>query len=384
MTPTVVIPGLQGSSLQNKYPVPTETSWSMKSLIEQQLTAVDFDTVGLSQSGEDASLTTLNYAESIFGFPYAPLMSALRGKLGAKVYSFSYDWRLSLVDSAQELHYFLKRLTRKLSNSSSDWDGKFNFVCHSFGGLVFRGLLDKVFGEIEGLVNKVVFIGVPHRGSIDAVDALVRGHSPAFGGRKEMRKLARTFPSVYELLPTYEGALKSISGSDLDVFSVDSWQRNTTASKKRYSIEQFYLDNAKEALSAAPMPVGEDYLDPSQCLSIVGTEKASTFNSLSYVKDSGHLNDSAGGQGWLDFDDADKSIGDDVVLLNSSHLPKVDYVWLDRAAVPYFTLAMFTSLHAALPAIDEVHTIIGRFLSGVKGPDILPRSLPKWRYAVGV
>ena len=383
MTPTIVIPGLQGSSLQNKYSVPTETSWSMKSLIEQQLTAVDFNTIGLCKNGEDSSPTVLNYPESVFGYPYAPLIAALRGKLGSEVYPFSYDWRVSLVDSAQELIYFVKRLTRKLRSTSSDWDGKFNFVCHSFGGLVFRGFLEKSFGVIDNLVNKVVFIGVPHRGSLDAVDALVRGQSPAFGGRKEMRKLSRTFPSVYELLPTYEGALKSVSGENLDVFSLASWQSNTTSSTKRYAIEQFYLDNAKDALSLAPLPVGEGYLDPSQCLSIVGTEKSSTFSTLSYVKGSQPLNGHLDGRGWLDFDGADRSIGDDVVLLNSAHLPGVDYVWLDRASVPYFTLAMFTSLHASIPALDEVHTIVGRFLSGVVGSEVLPRSFPKWRYSVG-
>jgi len=383
MTPTIVIPGLQGTSIQNRYPVPTTTSWSIKSLIEQQLTTIEFSAIGLSHGGEDFSATTLNYPESIFEFPYAPLISALRGKLGPRVYPFAYDWRASLVDSAQELAHFIKRLNRKLDNSNISWDGKYNFVCHSFGGLVFRGFLEKTDIAVRDVVNKAVFIGVPHRGSLDAVDALVRGQSPAFGGRKEMRKIARTFPSVYELLPTYEDALKSSSGEALDVFAVESWQKNTTVSKKRYAIEQYYLDNAKEALAAAPLPLSDGYLDPSQCLSIVGTEKGSTFNTLQYTKTPVNQGEDLGGQGWLDFDAADRSIGDDVVLLSSAHLPGVDYVWLDRASVPYFTLAMFTSLHAALPAIDEVHTIIGRFLNGVHGPDVLPKSLPKWRYSVG-
>ena len=352
MTPTIVIPGLQGTSIQNRYPVPTTTSWSIKSLIEQQLTTIEFSAIGLSHGGEDFSATTLNYPESIFEFPYAPLISALRGKLGPRVYPFAYDWRASLVDSAQELAHFIKRLNRKLDNSNISWDGKYNFVCHSFGGLVFRGFLEKTDIAVRDVVNKAVFIGVPHRGSLDAVDALVRGQSPAFGGRKEMRKIARTFPSVYELLPTYEDALKSSSGEALDVFAVESWQKNTTGSKKRYAIEQYYLDNAKEALAAAPLPLSDGYLDPSQCLSIVGTEKGSTFNTLQYTKTPVNQGEDLGGQGWLDFDAADRSIGDDVVLLSSAHLPGVDYVWLDRASVPYFTLAMFTSLHAALPAID--------------------------------
>ena len=383
MTPTIVIPGIQGSSLQNTYSIPPTTSWSIKSVVEQQLSSIDFDAVGLGRTGEDYSLKTLNQSDSVFGFPYAPLISSLRGKLGPIIYPFPYDWRASMSESSQELKYFIERISRKLNDSLPSWSGKYNFVCHSFGGLVFRSMLGKIHtSNVKDLVNKVVFIGVPHRGSLDAVDALVRGHSPAFGGRKEMRKLARTFPSVYELLPTYKGALKSKNDEDLDIFSVDSWQSNTTHTNKRYSIEQFYLDNAKNALDNAPIPLGDDYLSPSQCLSIVGTEKNSTFHTIRYMEEPFIDGDvSIDGHGWLDFNNAERGIGDDVVLLSSAHLPGVDYVWLDRSSVPYFTLAMFTSLHSSLPAIDEVHTIVSRFLLGRAGVDILPKSLPKWHYS---
>ena len=50
-------------------------------------------------------------------------------------------------------------------------------------------------------VNRVVFIATPHLGSVDAVESMIRGETVLFGGQKELRKLARTFPGVYELLP---------------------------------------------------------------------------------------------------------------------------------------------------------------------------------------
>ena len=75
------------------------------------------------------------------------------------------------------------------------------------GGLVLRSAL-KTWANSPELgrlpADSVVFIATPHKGSADAVGALVKGESVAFRSRHDLRKVARTMPAVYELLPAYE------------------------------------------------------------------------------------------------------------------------------------------------------------------------------------
>src|SRR6202035_4230576 len=90
------------------------------------------------------------------------------------------------------------------------WDRRFDFACHSMGGLVFRQFLRQWRDSHGGSslpVGRVAFIATPHKGSLEAVETLISGESPMLGGQKEMRKLARTFPAVYELLPLYKNGV---------------------------------------------------------------------------------------------------------------------------------------------------------------------------------
>lgn len=371
--PTIVIPGLQGTALYNHYPTEPAATWSLWEAFQKQFFTVDFASVALSASGGDFHDEVVTSPHHALPFPYSPLVGALRGKLKPPTYVFRYDWRRSLTHSARLLTLFLEDLLAKPMHSVPGlWDGKFNFVCHSFGGLVFRGLLSLI--DHKDLVNRVVFIGTPHRGSLDAVESLIRGETAFFGGRKEMRKLARTFPSIYELLPTYSGALIDPEGHPLTAFDVGNWQENLVDQGKPFRITQSYLDRAKSALAAAPMPT--DILEPEKILSIIGLEHNSTLSQIP-------VSDRQESDNWYDFDGASRSLGDEVVLAESAMLPGTDYIWLDRARISYFTLGLLTSLHAAIPAIDETQSIIARFLSGTTGIDLLPKSLPAQHFVAG-
>jgi hypothetical protein len=87
------------------------------------------------------------------------------------------------------------------------------------GGLVARYFLEVLNGR--ELTSRLITIGTPYRGAINALDALVNGLTLGFGPIGiSVDKLVRSFPSIYQLLPTYEcldegdGKLRLISAGD--------------------------------------------------------------------------------------------------------------------------------------------------------------------------
>ncbi len=205
MRPCIVIPGIQGSTLQNFYPIDPVTTWSTLVIAESKGVALDFDSLALADDGRsDRNSLVVSRPSALIELAYSELVSGLQGRSGVPAYLFAYDWRYSILDSAKALVRFVETLQLKSIPNLGGWTGDFDFACHSMGGLVFRAFLAewrRINPTLPLPVGKVAFIATPHKGSLDAVSALVTGESPLFGGQKAMRKLARTFPGVYELLP---------------------------------------------------------------------------------------------------------------------------------------------------------------------------------------
>ncbi len=121
---------------------------------------------------------------------------------GANLLEFTYDWRLS-----NDLNG--RRLARQATEKLEQWrrrlgceNAKLVLICHSMGGLVARAFLDLHDGA--PLCRKLITIGTPYRGAVKALGSLVNGLFPCLpwvGPR--LSELARTWPSVYELLPSY-------------------------------------------------------------------------------------------------------------------------------------------------------------------------------------
>jgi hypothetical protein len=140
---------------------------------------------------------------------------------------FPYDWRLSNQLNAEQLRERLVPALdhwRKLSNNP---DAKLILICHSMGGLVARYFLEVLNGR--ELTSKLITIGTPYRGSVNALDALANGLTLGLGPiGVSVDKLVRSFPSVYQLLPTYkcldagDGKLRELSAGDLAEFLKDN------------------------------------------------------------------------------------------------------------------------------------------------------------------
>jgi pimeloyl-ACP methyl ester carboxylesterase len=303
---------------------------------------------------------------------YRGLVSGLRGRSSAPVYTFPYDWRLSTRVAARQLAEFVRSLQRrKLDGMPPDGAGGVDFVCHSMGGLIFRNFL-REWGTSSPLpVNRVVFIGTPQLGSLSAVEAMVRGGVLFVPSMKAIRKIARGFPGVYELLPRLPDAFV-LGGSALDIFRVENWQSNVTEpSPRREDVEQGRLDAAKTVLDSMPDPLDPAYGLQGRVLVIYGDKKDSTMRQVPV------LQNNAGVRNWFDFERGTKGRGDELVPVESTRLRGAQYVRIPYNSISYMNdlKPRLFNFHAFMTELDEVQTVTGRFLAGDSGVDLLPLNL---------
>jgi pimeloyl-ACP methyl ester carboxylesterase len=118
---------------------------------------------------------------------------------GTNFFVFAYDWRQSNFDTARELDSFVKS-TPALSAT------KFDIIAHSMGGMVTKIWCLEQGGAQR--VHKVIYMGTPFQGSMNAFATLSEGWGPLVnvvaGGIDAIRRVALSFPSLYELFPTYD------------------------------------------------------------------------------------------------------------------------------------------------------------------------------------
>jgi pimeloyl-ACP methyl ester carboxylesterase len=133
---------------------------------------------------------------------------------------FPYDWRLSNELTAQRLAATVIPSLERWRRHTQNADAKLILICHSMGGLVARWFLEKLEGR--EITRTLITIGTPYQGSLNALEAIVNG---VFLGKWSIGisidTLVRSFPSLYQLLPTYpcvdfgDGQLRSLSTLDL-------------------------------------------------------------------------------------------------------------------------------------------------------------------------
>ncbi|MEW2121336.1 hypothetical protein AB0945_40615 [Streptomyces sp. NPDC005474] len=121
----------------------------------------------------------------------------------ANLIDFAYDWRLSC-------RYNARRLSERVSEELGRWresdpsraETKVVFICHSMGGLVTREYVERCGGA--EVTRRVITLGTPYRGSLDALVTLVNGLRPGFGPfRLDLTRFARSLPSLHQLTPDY-------------------------------------------------------------------------------------------------------------------------------------------------------------------------------------
>ena len=127
--------------------------------------------------------------------------------------TFPYDWRYDVFDVVEKGiqnndHSYMSTVEALEYLATTSVTGKVTLIAHSNGGLLAKAIMRKL--EDEGktnLIDKVIFIAVPHIGTPKGIMALLHGYdqSNAFGfvsTEEGVRKAMKNMPGVYGLLPS--------------------------------------------------------------------------------------------------------------------------------------------------------------------------------------
>jgi pimeloyl-ACP methyl ester carboxylesterase len=317
--PTIFLPGIKGSKLIDTYPLEFESRWSLEDLTIGNVWE-DEDDLALTDGLYDPGPRMLRDHE-IFALAYRQFVGRLRHWVSRHVYVFSYDWRLPLETTSAKLTDFVDRVRGKFSPET-----RVNFVTHSMGGLIVRSYLWRMMqtGRLDE-IGQLVFIAPPFKGSLNAVEVLIKGEKQGlFGSAKGFRKIARGFQSVYQLLPSYPGAVynKDTSGG-MDIFEVQDWQENVLEPGKGFRADFLHVAEAFHqggsgthgGASPAPMITDEDLKEKLGARSLVLISTGhKTMQRIPVEPNEAHQN-----RNWYNFKAAktDKN-GDGVVSVHSA------------------------------------------------------------------
>lgn len=225
--PVVVIPGITATSLIDEYPLEANTVWSMVFNKEHERIALHPDDLRF-EAIEPARVTPGRV------FPiYEDLIKALRHELSPQadqptpVFAFPYDWRMDVRLTAARLAAFVDEVlgrTRLLRHYGNADGLAVDLVGHSMGGLVICEYLAQAGRRAK--VGKVATIGTPWLGSVEAIVKIATGMTLLTGSepKERERETARILPAIYQLFPSWPGAVVDAEGRDVDVFDPANMQ----------------------------------------------------------------------------------------------------------------------------------------------------------------
>jgi predicted alpha/beta-hydrolase family hydrolase len=141
---------------------------------------------------------------------------------------FAYDWRKSIAEAAERLALVARahleewrRRFRALPVEARRRlpEPRLTLVGHSMGGLVASYFA--AFGEGGEAVSRIVTLGTPFGGSLNALNALANGREFPFGAfAGALRATTRTMPGLYELVARWgcvaDEGLRELTPADHD------------------------------------------------------------------------------------------------------------------------------------------------------------------------
>lgn len=360
----VLVPGIKGSELVDSYPLSWPTRWSLENMVIGDIGENPID-LALIEGRYDAHDDHHMRAARPIRYAYGEMTGKLRAwRAPEAVHVFSYDWRKPLELSATKLAAFCGELQGRYKALGRR--EILHFVTHSMGGLVLRAALPlrNARDPFDG-IGRVVFIAPPFRGAIGAAKMLVAGEKDGlFGTDEDYRKIARTFPSVYMLTPSYAGAATDERGHELDLFDARHWQANV---RDGGEFQTRFLTNAEAFVRGRKAIFGGGSSAPM----LADTVLAANADKILVLQSVGHRTpltlpvqtSNPRNQNWFDFSGSIEDLhGDGRVHLRS-------------AAVTGVTLAAYGGAldHGRVCRDSTIINMVSLWLEGKKALRITPR-----------
>jgi hypothetical protein len=358
MCPTILIPGIQGSKLADVNTVDFDIKWSFFQKYYESLN----DLVLKEESIYDKEHLAIIERNELEAAAYKSIINEIKSK-NPLLYIFGYDWRKSNAFNGRVLYDFVNFLKEKLTIEEAEPPDSFNFITHSMGGMVFSSFLNilkKEKGNLD-LVNKAAINVCPFLGSVSALKALVIGDDGSdislFNAADSFRKIARTFPSTYELLPVYPNSVISVRGQELSLLDKNNWQSNVYDDiQSLFDNRLKMLNNFRDSKSHAMLKLSElTENERKKFVIIAGTNVETQFNVIV-----DNEKDHFGVRNYIDFDSGRKDkMGDGIVRTESSTIYKdfITTILVERRLLDLAFHPMFLN-------DGRAQTIIKRFLFG--------------------
>ena len=246
--PLIIIPGFLGTKLRD--PETGRVLWgTMANILSHDHSAqlacpLEED----SGAAEARNLEPYALYDSLWGFDYYRKTLRIIREAGGyqlgdinhpkpsdNAFIFVYDWRKDIAESAAGLAAAVDHLKTTLGNPAL----KFDILGHSQGGLIARyyakyGGADVLAGEDPPVpdgagaanLNKVILLGTPNRGTLEAFRILHQGLKKVFLPMPP--SVTFTMPSLYEMLPPPDDSLfADLDGRaiPLDLYDAETWRR---------------------------------------------------------------------------------------------------------------------------------------------------------------
>lgn len=239
MKPVIFIPGIEATNLVDANTFDFSNVWNafdnLMTSVGAKVTGVYIEQKLQQEPLYDERPEVIVERYHMARLPYEKSIANVKlkinedNKITDPVYLFGYDWRLSNVENGRRLDVFINYLQQKLKNQQLEG---FRFLTHSMGALVFSCYIN--MQSTYNHIDKVILCAPPFLGSPYSYVHMIKGDggfksflNRIFGRDEDIRKVVRTYPSLYELLPVYDNALSyTDDDTNAPLLIKDSWQSN--------------------------------------------------------------------------------------------------------------------------------------------------------------
>ncbi len=223
--PVIFVPGIMGTEfVRREVNGDEEVVWlNLGELVRSRNDDV-MDYLGLDEFGvplfSNVFISGVLRRRDLLGIPginyTADFIASLQEEnysLDHDLFLFAYDWRQDISSSSIQLSDYIQLIRQRTGS------GGVNIVAHSMGGLVVKEYIRN--HEANHGIDKLIFLGTPHLGSVNAIKTLIFGDdlgvrvdkqvgigpftkivSASFLNVQKIKQLATNMPSLYHLLPS--------------------------------------------------------------------------------------------------------------------------------------------------------------------------------------